>query len=246
MGREAMSGAAGPTIRGKKPVIFCDFDGTITENDNIIAIVKHFRPAGWEAIVADTIGQRITVQEGVGRLFALLPTRDREAIVRFAVDNIRIRAGFAELLRLCREHDIRFLVTSGGIDFFVYPALAPFVIEPEHIYCNRSDFSGETVRILWPHACDAECESGGCGMCKPAIIRAYPKSEYTRILIGDSVTDFAGAKLADVIFARSHLADKCAELGMPYCAYETFHTVTARLHTMLEEDRTTDATDDHA
>lgn len=28
----------------KKLVLFCDFDGTITEKDNIVAIVKKFAP----------------------------------------------------------------------------------------------------------------------------------------------------------------------------------------------------------
>jgi len=223
-------------IRGKQPVIFCDFDGTITENDNIIAIMKHFRPDGWETIVADIIAQRITIQHGVGQLFALLPTSRREEIVAFALDNMRIRAGFAELLQLCRERGIRFLVTSGGIDFFVQPTLAPFAIEPGDIYCNGSDFGGESILITWPHACDEACAGGGCGMCKTRIIRRFPQNRYTRILIGDSVTDFEGAKLADLIFARSHLIDKCAELGMPYVPFETFHTVADTLARMLKEE----------
>ena len=35
----------------KERIIFCDFDGTITVNDNIVAIMKHFNPDGWEGIV---------------------------------------------------------------------------------------------------------------------------------------------------------------------------------------------------
>ena len=35
----------------KERIIFCDFDGTITVNDNIVAIMKHFNPEGWEGIV---------------------------------------------------------------------------------------------------------------------------------------------------------------------------------------------------
>lgn len=33
-----------------KIAVFCDFDGTITEKDNIINIMKHFAPSGWEGI----------------------------------------------------------------------------------------------------------------------------------------------------------------------------------------------------
>ncbi|GAB2691978.1 2-hydroxy-3-keto-5-methylthiopentenyl-1-phosphate phosphatase [Paenibacillus thermoaerophilus] len=220
----------------KQPVIFCDFDGTITENDNIVAIVKHFDPPGWSGIVDDILSRRVSIRDGVGRLFALLPTARREEIVRYAIGNARIRAGFAELLNYCRENGIEFYVTSGGIDFFVYPLLAPFGIPEERIYCNGSSFAGETIEITWPHPCDEHCRTD-CGMCKTTIMRRFPNDRYRRILIGDSVTDFEGAKLADLVFARSHLAERCREIGMPYVPYETFHEVVDGLREALQTGR---------
>lgn len=217
----------------KKRVIFCDFDGTITNNDNIVAIMKYFDPEGAEPIIKQIIDRSMTVKEGVGAMFELLPTSRKEEIVRYAIDNATIRDGFAELLAYCRDHDIHFLVTSGGIDFFVYPLLERFGIDREHIYCNASDFSGVNIRIGWPHPCDEHCDNrGGCGMCKTTIIRSYPSEEYERILIGDSITDFPGAKLADAVFARSHLIDLCKELNLNYYTFGTFHDVIARLKEM--------------
>ncbi|AJY77125.1 2-hydroxy-3-keto-5-methylthiopentenyl-1-phosphate phosphatase [Paenibacillus beijingensis] len=219
----------------RKKVIFCDFDGTITVNDNIVAVIKHFNPEGWEAIVDDIIQQRITIQQGVGALFRLLPASMKKEVVDYAIGNATIRAGFADLLAYCKRQDIEFYVTSGGIDFFVYPLLAQFGIPEDHIYCNGSDFSGERIEITWPHSCDDECASGGCGMCKPAVIRRFPQEHFERILIGDSVTDFEGAKLAELVFSRSHLTEKCRELGLPHVEFETFHDIIAH----LEQERTT-------
>lgn len=212
----------------KQPVIFCDFDGTITENDNIVAIMRHCDPPGWKEIVQGIIDGTITIRHGVGSLFGLLPTAKKEEIILYSIENAIIRRGFAELLEYCRAQNIEFLVTSGGIDFFVYPLLAPYPIPTDRIFCNGSDFSGERIRIVWPHPCDDTCGKD-CGMCKTTIIRSYPREACYRILIGDSVTDFEGAKLADLIFARSHLADKCRELGLPFYPYETFHDVIAQL-----------------
>jgi 2-hydroxy-3-keto-5-methylthiopentenyl-1-phosphate phosphatase len=218
---------------GKQKIIFCDFDGTITNNDNIVAIMQHFDPVGAEPIVKKIIDRTITVKEGVGAMFALLPTSRREEIVHYAIHNATIRDGFADLLAYCKEHDIRFLVTSGGIDFFVYPLLEPFGLKPEQIFCNASDFSGDRIRIVWPHPCDEHCDNrGGCGMCKTTIIRSYPAERYERILIGDSITDFPGAKLVDTVFARSHLIDLCEELKLNYYPFGTFHDVIARLKEM--------------
>lgn len=211
-------------LNGKQPIIFCDFDGTITENDNIIAIVKHFNPPGWEPIVDQILKRERTIRDGVGELFSLLPSAKKQEITDFAIRQARIRDGFQDFLGLCEEREIDFYVTSGGIDFFVYPILEPFPIARDHIYCNGSDFSGESIRITWPHACDEAC-TNDCGMCKTRIMRQFPADRYHRIVIGDSVTDLEAAKLADLVFARSHLAEHCTQTNMPYIPYETFHEV---------------------
>ncbi|TBL79693.1 2-hydroxy-3-keto-5-methylthiopentenyl-1-phosphate phosphatase [Paenibacillus thalictri] len=208
----------------KQSVIFCDFDGTITNNDNIIEIMKHFKPDGYEELVNQIITKDISIKEGVGKLFSLLPSSMEQEVIDYALNHATIRAGFQGLLDYCQANDIHFLVTSGGIDFFVYPLLKPFDIPAEHIYCNGSDFTGERIRITWPHPCDDACHTN-CGMCKTTIIRSYPKDRYKRILIGDSVTDFEGAKLVDTIFARSHLIEMCEMSGMPYHPFTDFFDV---------------------
>ncbi|PWW05499.1 2-hydroxy-3-keto-5-methylthiopentenyl-1-phosphate phosphatase [Paenibacillus cellulosilyticus] len=213
----------------KKRVIFCDFDGTITVNDNIIAIIKHFNPPGWEQIAQDVLALRKSIRQGVGEMFRMLPTSMKDEVISYGIHNVRIRDGFSELLAYCKENNIEFYVTSGGIDFFVYPVLAPFGIPVEHIYCNGSDFSGERIEITWPNPCDEHCIND-CGMCKTTIMRNFPASEYNRLLIGDSVTDFEGAKQADLVFSRSQLTVKCKELGLLHVEFETFHHIVAYLN----------------
>jgi 2-hydroxy-3-keto-5-methylthiopentenyl-1-phosphate phosphatase len=219
----------------RKRIIFCDFDGTITVNDNIIAIMKHFQPEGWEPIVERIISKSISIREGVGGLFALLPTSRKQEVIDYAIQNVKIRDGFSELLSYCKAHDVEFFVTSGGIDFFVYPVLAAFPIPEDHIYCNKSNFSSSHIEIVWPHACDEHCHTD-CGMCKTTIIRRYSADTYERILIGDSVTDFEGAKLVETVFARSHLIDLCSELGLNYYTFDTFHEVVKRLEEMSSSE----------
>ncbi|GLX68916.1 2-hydroxy-3-keto-5-methylthiopentenyl-1-phosphate phosphatase [Paenibacillus glycanilyticus] len=212
----------------KKRVIFCDFDGTITVNDNIVAIIKHFNPPGWEEIATSVLSQKISIRDGVGQMFRLLPTSIQREVVEYGINNVQIRDGFAELLQYCKDENIEFYVTSGGIDFFVFPVLARFGIPEYHIYCNGSDFSGEQIEITWPHPCDGHC-TNDCGMCKTTIMRRFPATEYESIIIGDSVTDFEGAKLADTVFSRHYLTDKCKELGLPHTEFTTFHDIVHEL-----------------
>lgn len=208
----------------KQRIIFCDFDGTITVNDNIIAIIRHFNPPGWEEIANRVLAQEISVCDGVGQMFRLLPTSLKEQVIDYGISNVRIRDGFPELLAYAKEAGISFYVTSGGIDFFVYPVLERFGIPTDHIFCNGSDFSGEQIEITWPHPCDEHC-TNDCGMCKTTIMRKFPADRYERIIIGDSVTDFEGAKQADIVYSRSHLTEKCRELGLAHTEFETFHDI---------------------
>ncbi|MWV42025.1 2-hydroxy-3-keto-5-methylthiopentenyl-1-phosphate phosphatase [Paenibacillus sp. HJL G12] len=209
---------------GKKPVIFCDFDGTITLSDNIVAIMKEFKPEGYEPIMKRTVDQEISLRQGVGDMFALLPSSRKDEIVDFVIKRAGIREGFKEFLAYVRQENIEYYVTSGGMDFFIDPLLAPFDIPADHIFCNSADFSGEHIEILWPHPCKDPC-SNGCGMCKTTVMRRFPEEQYERILIGDSLTDFEGAKIADLVYSRSILTDKCAELGVKHVPFQNFFDI---------------------
>lgn len=203
------------------PIIFCDFDGTITNSDNIINIMKEFAPPEWVGIKDDILAQKVSIQEGVGKMFSLIPSSKKEDIISFVQKDAVIREGFAQFVQFTREANIPLYIVSGGIDFFVHPVLeafGPF----EKIYCNEADFSGENIRIVFPHECDDDCTNKGCGCCKPSIIRTIAREEHSSIVIGDSITDLEAAKLADVVIARDFLIEKCKEYNIPFEPFERF------------------------
>lgn len=213
-------------------ILFCDFDGTITNTDNIIAIMKQFAPPEWNAIKDDVLAQRVSVQEGVGKMFSLLPSSLKNEIIEFLLKKAEIREGFQEFVAFAREKGLPLYIISGGIDFFVEPLLDGLV-EPSSIYCNGSDFSGERIRITWPHDCDEHCDNG-CGCCKPSFLRDLAHGDDFKVVIGDSITDLQAAKLADAVIARDFLIEKCEELSIPYRPFSTFHDVKNHVQELLE------------
>jgi len=206
-----------------QPVIFCDFDGTITTKDNIMAIMKKFAPPEWEPIKDQILGQEISIQQGVTQLFNLLSSDQKDEITQFVLNQAQIREGFEEFVAYTKAKHIPLFIVSGGIDFFVKPLVKDH-IEDERIYCNEADFSGETITITWPHTCDEHC-SNGCGCCKPSILRKLSDDNTYKIVIGDSITDLQAAKLADKVIARDFLIEKCEELNIPFEPFETFTDV---------------------
>ncbi len=87
---------------------------------------------------------------------------------------------------------------TSGIDisfslFYRYP------IPKYDIYCNASDFNDKQIKIIWPFSCDSNC-SKDCGICKPTIFRSLSTTDYMKVVIGDSITDLAIAKLAGTCY----------------------------------------------
>ena len=49
--------------------VFCDFDGTITNNDNIMSIMEKFAPPEAEEVKNRILSQELSIQEGVFNYF---------------------------------------------------------------------------------------------------------------------------------------------------------------------------------
>ncbi|PFK46845.1 2-hydroxy-3-keto-5-methylthiopentenyl-1-phosphate phosphatase [Bacillus cereus] len=212
--------------------IFCDFDGTITNNDNIVAIMQQFAPPEAETIKQKILSQEISIQEGVGKLFSLIPTNLQDDITTFIKETAIIRTGFQEFVQFAQTNKIPLHIISGGMDFFVYPLLEG-IISQEHIYCNTTDFSGETIKVNWPHPCNEHCNNQ-CGLCKSTLMQQLSSEDNFNIIIGDSITDLQAAKLAHQVFARDFLITKCEEHQISYTTFETFYDVQAEVKQLLE------------
>jgi 2-hydroxy-3-keto-5-methylthiopentenyl-1-phosphate phosphatase len=201
-------------------MIFCDFDGTITENDNIVAIMRKFAPPEWEEIKGAILSQRISIKKGVGQFFRLLPSELKDEMTTFILEDAMIREGFDEFVSYTKKNGLDLVVVSGGMDFFVRPLLKGYDLP---IYCNKAKFDEETIRVEWAHSCDDQC-TNECGCCKPSILREIGEEKY-KVVIGDSITDLQAAKQADLVIARDFLQQKCEELNLPYQPFKTFYDV---------------------
>ena len=82
----------------KPLVVFCDFDGTITDRDMIVTICERFCPPAWEKVKEEVLARRKSVRAGVAELFAMIPTSKKEEIVAYARKVVHWRAGFKEFL----------------------------------------------------------------------------------------------------------------------------------------------------
>ncbi|MGE7759850.1 2-hydroxy-3-keto-5-methylthiopentenyl-1-phosphate phosphatase [Peribacillus sp. NPDC097895] len=206
-----------------KPIIFCDFDGTITNTDNIISIMKKFAPPEWEELKDGVLQQKISISSGVGDMFSLLDSDLKDDIIQYVTDTAGIRPGFYEFVEYTKQANIPLYIVSGGMDFFIEPLLHD-ILPKDSVFCNNAYFDKEKIYIEWPNACDDQCKND-CGCCKPSIMREIAGESDFKLVIGDSVTDFEAAKKADFVIARDILLEKCNKEGIPHQGFETFYDV---------------------
>ena len=114
----------------RQPVVFCDFDGTITEVDVIQMVMSRFAPPIWKDIVSDVLDKKVlSLKEGIVQLFKLLPSTLKTEIEAFIDKAVTIRPGFPEFLDWCGVQQIPFNVVSGGVDFLLSQHLPLILID---------------------------------------------------------------------------------------------------------------------
>lgn len=57
-----------------KPVVFCDFDGTITSKETFVEMLKIFSPELSSQIIPQLYEKKITIREGVRKMVEAIPS----------------------------------------------------------------------------------------------------------------------------------------------------------------------------
>ncbi|WP_246496425.1 HAD-IB family phosphatase [Miltoncostaea marina] len=208
-------------------LIACDFDGTITRHDTLHLIVETFGERGlWQAIEPRLRAGEVTLEQAMQEEFDTVratPEQVRDLVLREA----GLRDGFPELVAWAHERGHRLIVFSSGFRSVIEAALEHWGLGHLHVESHEAVFTPEGCRLVWSDRGD-RCDE--CGRhCKRHDLRAHARRGERLVYIGDGVSDRCGAAMADVVFARAHLARDLAEDGVPFLPFEDFVEVRERL-----------------
>jgi 2-hydroxy-3-keto-5-methylthiopentenyl-1-phosphate phosphatase len=215
-----------PSAAVESLLIACDFDGTITLRDTLHLIVEEFGERGiWEAIEPRLRAGELTLTEAMEREFASVratPDQVSELVLREA----GLRPGFRELVDWSRASGHRLEVYSSGFRSVIDVLFARWGLADLPVNSHDARFTPEGCRLVWAQRGD-RCSL--CGRhCKRHDLRAALRGERL-VYIGDGISDRCGAKMADLVFARHHLARDLAADGFPFLPFEDFVEVRERL-----------------
>jgi 2-hydroxy-3-keto-5-methylthiopentenyl-1-phosphate phosphatase len=217
--------------------VFCDFDGTVSQEDVGERFFRTFAGEHAEHNIHRLLHGEITIQEWLQGLCEVIPSVDREGFLEF-IDQFEIDPHFAEFTRFCSEHEIPVVVLSDGLDAYVEHVLANANMSRVPFFANHAEFQNvygrKKLNISFPYA-DAECHL--CGNCKRNHMLNGSADEDMIVYVGDGYSDRCPIRYADIVFAKRQLIKYCQEQNITYAEFDHFGDVLSRMKEIVQRKR---------
>ncbi|OGX46215.1 MAG: hypothetical protein A3G38_01790 [Omnitrophica WOR_2 bacterium RIFCSPLOWO2_12_FULL_51_8] len=205
----------------KKPVVFFDFDNTITACDTFDGMLPLFsRTKRWITLERDWKKGRISSRECLaGQLQGLSLTR--RSLDEY-LSGIKLDPCFKDLLGLLRLKKIKTVVLSDNFDYILKSIFRNHGLPNLKFYCNQLSFKNGRMIAGFPLS-GPECRI--CGHCKTRSLLAEAAGDEPIFYIGDGYSDSCPARYAQVVFAKGELSRLCQKRKIDFLPYRSLRDV---------------------
>lgn len=204
----------------ENPVIFCDFDGTISKQDVSDTIFTIWLGDKWAQIDQEWHDGKISMVELYEKCWSLVDASESE--LREFVDKVEIDPCFDALMAESHDSNIPLYLVSDGFDYFIERVMGRHNHFNLKHYSNHLSFDGEQMILKFDNQ-HSDCIQ--CANCKKAVMDKKREGADFVIYIGNGLSDRCAAEHADLVFAKDSLLEYCEDKGVPYVAYENFGEV---------------------
>lgn len=211
------------------PAVLTDFDDTAAVQNVAEMLLRQFGPADWEDVRARFQAGELSLQDYQEITFNGIRA-DRETMRAYVQEKATLRPHFGELHALAREHNFPLVVVSMGLDFYIQALLEKEGFPETPIYCVNTRFVAGEIRYYYPHARPG---GGPADNPKALVVDRYRQLGYRVLYAGDGRSDLPAAERADIVFARSYLAQECGRLGIAYRPFNDFSDILAAVRDLL-------------
>jgi 2-hydroxy-3-keto-5-methylthiopentenyl-1-phosphate phosphatase len=224
-----------PINESGKPVVFLDFDGTITRRDATDAILEAYADPQWLRIEEDWKAGRLSSRACLAAQMALVTAT--QAQIDSLLDTVEIDTGFVALLGACAAHDTPVHIVSDGFDYCIQRilsrpslCLAPYLGDMQIVSSHLEPHGRQWIVDFTPFG---DACAHGCATCKPATMARLKTNDGPAIFVGDGLSDRYAAAAADLLFAKDALAAYCDREAIPYTPYDNLATIASGLDRLL-------------
>ena len=201
-------------------LVLVDFDGTITRNDVGALLFDTYSKEESPKIVSLWLKGDISSKECLERLCQV--TKIGKSEIKKFVLSQKIDGDFPAFVDLCNRRQLKLVILSDGLDFYIELILRKFGLEKVPFYSNILKFEGRKLKPEFPYF-DRGC--GNCGNCKRYHLRNLKGRKQKVVYIGDGLSDKCAVREADFIFAKNDLRKFCSKEDIEHHAFGDFGDV---------------------
>jgi len=217
------------------PVVFVDFDGTITRTDTTDAILEAYADPRWRALEEAWVSGRIGSRDCLRDQMALVDAAPEE--IDALLDDIDIDEGFVSLFETCASYGVALHIVSDSFDYCINRVLGraghlSALLEGVTISSSHLEPHGRSWRA---HFGGAVCDHG-CATCKPATMGRLNPGRGPVVFVGDGYSDRHAAAVADLLYAKGALVHHCNAHRIPYVSFEDLAAVALEFDQMLRDE----------
>ncbi|MDX6444728.1 MAG: 2-hydroxy-3-keto-5-methylthiopentenyl-phosphate phosphatase [Blastocatellia bacterium] len=215
----------------QKPILFLDFDGTISSRDAVDVILETYADPKWLIIEDEWRAGRIGSRECLRAQMSLVRATRKQ--IDALLDEIGIDEGLVTLLEMCAMQDIPAHIVSDGFDYCIRRILSratkrvAALLRGGRVCAAHLESRGHLWRTEFPFF-HQTC-GHGCATCKPAVMRLLNPTNAPAIFVGDGFSDRYAVESADLVFAKNGLASYCGEQSIEHTAYQNLGDVAAQI-----------------
>lgn len=207
------------TPLNRTPVVFFDFDNTITQGDILDRVIERFSVSDdWRHWEDAWVRGEISTVQCLDRQIAGIRASEAE-LLDFVAD-VQIDPHFATIAQWAAKGHIDLLVVSDNFSCLVREILLRYGMLDLSVLANELTFIGNRPKAHFPYRSKA-CKR--CAHCKAEHFKRFPS--HRKIYVGDGLSDICPSLAADVVFAKDSLAAYLANHGTPFIEFISLETV---------------------
>ena len=208
-------------------VVLTDFDGTVTDVDTGMLVLRKFALGDWKIFDAQLERGEISLEECMSKQFALVKATRKRILSFLDSERIELRRNFLDLKIFCEKNGITLWIVSAGLDFCIKRVLESHGIGSIAVLSPKTRFGRNGIKLSFPKLRDANSIN-----FKEDFVRYHRGLNKKVIYIGDGISDYNAAKMADFSFAvrNSNLARKCKKDGVRFQEFSDFAEIADEIN----------------
>lgn len=218
--------------------IYCDFDGTITNNDVWINSLGKFinDREKFNEICSDFYALKIGTRECNTRQLKLIENFSPEKFNSY-LDEEEIDLHFKDFINFCKEKEFELTILSAGLEYYIDYILKREGLDVRYYGCGMIwDEEKKILNCEYIHT-DEYCTL--CETCKRNILVCNTNDDENEIsvYIGDGISDYCVSGYADIVFAKGMLASHCWKHNITYYEFKDFSDVKKKLIKLIDSNK---------